>query len=292
VIGRIGDRMDAVATINEPWCVAWLSHFLGGHAPGLRDIRAAARAMHHVLVAHARSLEVMRAAGQENLGIVLNFEHSTPASDAAADVRAAETYDGIYNRWFAGAITQGAYPADILEVLEPHMPDGWQDDMAAISAPIDWLGINYYTRSLHQAVPGAVWPAERAVPGDLPKTAQGWEIYPEGLHGFLMRLQREFTGDLPIYVTENGMAGADPGDAGLVDDPARIAYFEAHVGAVRQAIADGANVKGYFAWSLLDNYEWAFGYDKRFGIVHVDYETQERTPKGSYLAFQGALARG
>ena len=292
VIGRIGDRMDAVATINEPWCVAWLSHFLGGHAPGLRDIRAGARAMHHVLVAHARSLEVMRAAGQENLGIVLNFEHSTPASVAAADVRAAETYDGIYNRWFAGAITQGAYPADILEVLEPHMPQGWQDDMAAISAPIDWLGINYYTRSLHEAVPGAVWPAERAVPGDLPKTAQGWEIYPEGLHGFLMRLQREFTGDLPIYVTENGMAGADPGDAGLVDDPARIAYFEAHVGAVKRAIADGANVKGYFAWSLLDNYEWAFGYDKRFGIVHVDYETQKRTPKGSYLAFQAALVRG
>ena len=107
-----------------------------------------------------------------------------------------------------------------------------------------------------------------------------------------MRLQREFTGDLPIYVTENGMAGADPGDAGLVDDPARIAYFEAHVGAVKRAIADGANVKGYFAWSLLDNYEWAFGYDKRFGIVHVDYETQKRTPKGSYLAFQAALVRG
>jgi beta-glucosidase len=291
VIGRIGDRMDAVATINEPWCVAWLAHFLGGHAPGMRDIRAAARAMHHVLVAHARSLEVMRSAGQENLGIVLNFEHSTPASEDEADVLAAKTYDGIYNRWFAGAITGGAYPADILEVLEPHMPQGWQDDMAAISAPIDWLGINYYTRSIHEAVPGAVWPAERAVPGDLPKTAQQWEIYPEGLYGFLMRLQREFTGELPIYVTENGMAGADPGDAGLVDDPARIAYFDAHVGAVKQAIADGAPVKGYFAWSLLDNYEWAFGYDKRFGIVHVNYETQERTPKGSYLAFQRALVR-
>ena len=176
VIGRIGDRMDAVATINEPWCVAWLSHFLGGHAPGLRDIRAAARAMHHVLVAHARSLEVMRSAGQKNLGIVLNFEHSTPASEAEADVLAAKTYDGIYNRWFAGALTHGAYPADVLEVLEPHMPEGWQNDMAAISAPIDWLGVNYYTRSIHEAVPGAIWPSERAVPGDLEQTAMGWEI--------------------------------------------------------------------------------------------------------------------
>ncbi|WP_299749285.1 GH1 family beta-glucosidase [uncultured Boseongicola sp.] len=291
VIGRIGDRMDAVATINEPWCVAWLSHFLGGHAPGLRDVRAAARAMHHVLVAHARSMEVMRAAGQKNLGIVLNFEHSQAASDAPEDAVAARVYDGIYNRWFAGALAHGAYPEDILSALTPHMPEGFEDDMAAISGPIDWLGVNYYTRSLHQNVPGMAWPSERAVPGELPKTAQDWEIYPEGLYGVLMRLQRDFTGDLPIYVTENGMAGGDPGDRGAVDDPARVAYFDAHVGAVRRAIADGAPVKGYFAWSLLDNYEWAFGYDKRFGIVHVDYETQARTPKGSYRAFQKALAR-
>ncbi len=291
VIERIGDRMDAVATINEPWCVAWLSHFLGGHAPGLRDIRAAARAMHHVLVAHARSMEAMRAAGQNNLGIVLNFEHAHPASEAAEDVAAAQIYDGIYNRWFAGAVSHGEYPADVLEALGPHMPNGFEADMAAIAAPIDWLGVNYYTRSIHKHDPGMAWPWEKAVPGTLPKTDQGWEIYPEGLYGFLMRLQREFTGDLPIYVTENGMAGADPGDRGGVDDPARVAYFDAHVQAVRRAIADGAPVKGYYAWSLLDNYEWAFGYDKRFGIVHVDYETQARTPKASYLAFQAALAR-
>ena len=292
VIDRLGDRVDAVATINEPWCVAWLSHFLGGHAPGLRDIRAAARAMHHVLVAHGRSLEVMRAKGQENLGIVLNFEHAHPASDRAEDVRAAMTWDGIYNRWFIGAVARGEYPEDVLAHLEPHMPVGWQDEMPMISKPIDWLGINYYTRSIHEHVPGTAWPSERAVPGDLPKTDQGWEIIPEALHGFLMRLHREDTGELPLYVTENGMAGADPGDRGEVDDPARVAYFNGHVGAVKQAIADGAPVKGYFAWSLLDNYEWAFGYDKRFGIVHVDYETQVRTPKASYLSFKKALNRG
>ena len=290
VIGRIGDRMSAVATINEPWCVAWLSHFLGGHAPGLRDIRAAARAMHHVLLAHGRSMEVMRDASQQNLGIVLNFEHAHPASDSACDVAAAARYDAIYNRWFVEAITKSTYPDLVLDALRPHMPTNWQDDMALISQPIDWLGVNYYTRSIHQEVAGAPWPAIRAVPGTLPKTDQDWEIYPEGLTNFLTRLHRDYTGDTPIFVTENGMAGADPGDMGEVNDPARVAYFDAHLGAVSDAIAVGAPVKGYFAWSLLDNYEWAYGYDKRFGIVHVDYETQKRTPKASYLAFQKALA--
>ena len=289
VMDRIGDRMAAVATINEPWCVTWLSHFWGIHAPGLRDIRAAARSMHHVLLAHARAIEAMRAAGHGNLGIVLNFEHANPASDAAEDVAAAARYDGFYNRWFIEAITKKAYPEIILEGFAGHMPDGYEKDMEAIGAPLDWLGVNYYTRSNVAADPETAWPALKTVPGPLPKTDMGWEIYPDGLHGFLTRLHRDYTGDTPIIVTENGMAWDDHLVDGLVDDRERIAYFDTHLAAVRRAIADGAPVKGYFGWSLLDNYEWALGYGKRFGMVHVDYDTQKRTPKASFEAFRHAI---
>ena len=291
VMDRIGDRMDAVATINEPWCVAWLSHFLGGHAPGLRDIRAAGRAMHHVLLAHARGLEVLRGAGA-NAGIVLNFCHAEPAGDSAADTAAAARFDAIYNRWFAQALFQGSYPDLALEGLAPHLPAGFADDLPAISAPIDWLGVNYYTRALVADDSGAGWPGTREVPGPLPKTAMDWEIYPEGLYGFLTRLARDYSGPVPIFVTENGMADEDVLADGAVNDPVRERYFEDHLGAVRRAVQAGVPMGGYFAWSLLDNYEWAYGYDKRFGIVHVDYGSQARTPKGSYLAFRAMLTDG
>lgn len=287
VIRRIGDRVETVATINEPWCVAWLSHFLGSHAPGLRDIRAAARAMHHILLAHGLAMERMRSLGQQNLGIVLNFDHATPASDTPADHHAAALQDGIYNRWFIEAITRRTYPEIVLEGLAPHMPDRWQDDMGLIGARLDWLGVNYYTRHIHAATDTA-WPATREVPGPLPKTQMGWEIYPEGLEGFLTRMARDYVGDLPIYVTENGMANAD--HAG-VDDDIRTAFIARHFAAAQRAIAAGVNLRGFFYWSLLDNYEWAEGYQKRFGLVHVDYESLARTPKTSYHALQRALAR-
>ncbi|QKV20116.1 GH1 family beta-glucosidase [Oricola thermophila] len=287
--GCIGDRMEAVATINEPWCVAWLSHFLGIHAPGLRDIRATARAMHHVLLAHARAVKAMRAAGQRNLGIVLNFEHANPASDAPQDVAAARLYDGFYNRWFVQALTRKSYPDDILQGFEGHMPDGFEKDLDAIGRPLDWLGVNYYTRTNVAHDPASPWPSLTNVEGPLPKTAMGWEIYPDGLYGFLNRLHRDYTGDTPIIVTENGMARDDHLLDGRVEDTERVAYFDAHLSAVRRAIADGAPVKGYFAWSLLDNYEWALGYGKRFGLVHVDYSTLARTPKASFEAFRDAF---
>jgi len=289
VVARIGDRMETVATINEPWCVAWLSHFLGIHAPGLRDIRATARAMHHILLAHACATEALRAAGQKNLGIVLNFEHANPASDIEKDIAAARRQDGHYNRWFIQALTQKSYPEDILEGFAGHMPDGYEADLDAIGAPIDWLGVNYYTRSNIAHDPAAAWPSLKPVPGPLPKTGLGWEIYPEGLHGFLTRLARDYTGETPIIVTENGMAWPDRIENGRVDDSERVAYFDAHLQAVHRAIADGAPVKGYFGWSLLDNYEWAEGYAPRFGLVHVDYETQVRTPKASFEAFRQAI---
>ncbi|MCZ8151330.1 MAG: GH1 family beta-glucosidase [Rhodobacteraceae bacterium] len=285
---RLGDRVASIATINEPWCVAWLSHFLGHHAPGLRDIRAAARAMHHILLAHGLAVERLRGMGQPNLGIVLNFDHATPASDSPDDQTAAARADGIFNRWFIEAITRQTYPEIVLEGLAPHMPDRWQDDMALIGQPLDWLGVNYYTRHLHAHDPAAPWPHLAEAPGPLPKTQMGWEIYPDGLHHFLTRMARDYVGDLPIYVTENGMANADQAD---IPDTVREDFLFAHLAATKQAIADGANVQGFFYWSLLDNYEWAFGYERRFGLVHIDFDSLKRTPKTSYHALARALAR-
>jgi len=291
VMDRLGDRLWATATINEPWCVSWLSHFLGIHAPGTRDIRAAARAMHHVLLAHGTALGRLREMGQKNLGIVLNLEYAEPADTSPEAAAAAARQDAIYNRWFLEGVFQGAYPAEALEGLGPHLPAGWQDDMATIKAPLDFLGINYYTRSRIAPADGP-WPALKSVPGPLPKTDMGWEIYPEGLEKLLTRVARDYSGKLPIYVTENGMAAPDRFEAGAVPDADRIAYVEGHLGAVRRAIAAGAPIEGYFVWSLLDNYEWAEGYAKRFGIIRVDFDSLERIPKASYHAFKQALARG
>ena len=288
---RLGDRVAAIATVNEPWCVAWLSHFIGAHAPGLRDIRATARAMHHILFAHGLAVGRLRDMGQTNLGIVLNFDHAEPASAAAPDVQAAALWDGIFNRWFVEAITRKSYPENVLAGLGPHMPANWQVDMATIAQPLDWLGINYYTRHLTGHAPGTPWPSLRDVPGDLPKTQMGWEIYPEGLEGFLTRLARDYVGALPLYVTENGMANADLLKDGSVTDTVREEFLFAHLKATKNAISKGANVKGFFYWSLLDNYEWAEGYEKRFGLIHVDFETLTRTPKSSYHALARALAR-
>jgi beta-glucosidase len=286
----LGDRVAAIATINEPWCVAWLSHFWGIHAPGLRDIRATARAMHHILLAHGLAVERMRGMGQPDLGIVLNFDHANAASGDPKDIAAADRWDGIFNRWFIEAITKGTYPAAVLEGLGPHMPQGWQDDMPTVGQKLDWLGVNYYTRHIQKHVDGP-WPNIGDVAGDLPKTQMGWEIYPDGLHHFLTRMARDYVGDLPLYVTENGMANADVLQGAEVPDKVREDYLFAHLAATKRAIADGANVKGFFYWSLLDNYEWAEGYEKRFGLVHVDFETLARVPKSSYHALARALAR-
>lgn len=294
LLGRIGDRMHSVATINEPWCVAWLSHFLGLHAPGLRDIRAAARAMHHVLLAHAAAMEAMRARGQRNLGIVLNFEPGDPASDSPQDRAAAARHNAIYNRWFIEALMHGRYPEEALAGLGAHLPAGWEAQMPRIAQPIDWLGVNYYTRMRARALPEAPWPAYAAAPPEGETTDMGWEVYPQGLSRVLRWLAREHTGDLPLFVTENGMAGDEAAQvAGAIPnplpDPQRCAYFASHLAEVRAALADGVPVRGYFAWSLLDNFEWAFGYTKRFGLVHVDYATQARTPKTSLHDFAQML---
>lgn len=290
VMKRVGDRLATAATINEPWCVAWLSHFMGLHAPGLRDIRATARAMHHVLLAHGRATQAMRALGMENLGLVTNFEYAAPADDSPEAKKAARLYDGIYNRWFLGGVFHKAYPEDVLEGLGPHMPDGYEKDFDTIATPVDWLGINYYTRKLIAPDGTAQFPALKEVEGPLPKTLMDWEIYPEGLHHFISWAHENYTKGLPIYVTENGMASADRLTDGRVDDPVRIDFLNQHLAQVRRAISEGVPVKGYVIWSLLDNYEWSLGYEKRFGLVHVDFDMLERTPKASWRALGQALA--
>ncbi|GAA6209994.1 GH1 family beta-glucosidase [Cognatishimia sp. WU-CL00825] len=288
IMGRIGDRVFSAAPINEPWCVGWLSHFLGHHAPGLRDIRATARAMHHVLLAHGTSIEVMRGLGMKNLGGVFNFEWATPVDGSEAARDAAALYDGYYNRFFLDGVFKGRYPENVLQGLGPHLPENYQDDFVTIQQPLDWVGLNYYTRKVIAPNDGP-WPSHDEVDGPLPKTQMGWEIYPQGLYDFLKRTQAEYTGDLPLFVTENGMANADVLKDGHVQDTARIDYLNQHVAAAQKAMQEGVPLSGYMVWSLLDNYEWALGYEKRFGLVHVDFETLDRTPKESYSALKIAL---
>ncbi|MBK1636923.1 GH1 family beta-glucosidase [Rhodovulum adriaticum] len=284
---RLGDRVWSWATINEPWCVSWLSHFEGHHAPGLRDIRATARAMHHVELAHGRALAALRAEGMDNCGVVLNFEPAQPATDSPATHAATDLFDAVMNRFFLGAMTRGEYPDTVLAGLGPHMPPGWAADMPAIAAPLDWLGVNYYTIKRIDAAPGP-WPGWRIAPPQGATTDMGWEIAPDALTGLLDRIAAQ-TGDLPLYVTENGMAAPDTVQNGKVQDDDRIAYIAAHLRAARAAIDRGVPLRGYVVWSLMDNFEWAFGYGKRFGLVHVDVDTQRRTPKASWHALAQML---
>ncbi|HGG06148.1 MAG TPA: beta-glucosidase [Aliiroseovarius sp.] len=291
VMARIGDRMASVATLNEPYCIAWLGHFGGGHAPGLDDIQATAHAMHNVLLAHGEASGRIRAAGYDNLGIVLNLEAAEPARDSDDDRNAAAIHDAVINRWYLEAITRGSYPDPALAGLAPFLPAGWDTDFRTIQQPLDWLGVNYYTRQRLAAKPGQSWPGYEAVGGPLPKTAMGWEVYPQGLVDVLARITRDYTNDLPIFITENGAAFDGPVKNGRVDDSDRVAFMNDHLRATLQAIENGANVRGFFYWSLLDNFEWAYGYEKRFGLVHVDYETQKRTPKLSFQSLKQAVGR-
>lgn len=291
VLDRIGDRVESVATLNEPWCVAWLSHFLGQHAPGLRDIRAAARAMHHVLLAHAEAMDRMRSRGQKNLGIVLNFECAESLNAEPENLAAIANFDAIFNRWFIEALSFGECPKEALTGLAPHLPKGWGTDMERIRQPIDWLGVNYYTRQILSHNPAGRWPNYKTNIGELPKTDMDWEVYPRGLGKLLNRLKNDYVGELPIYVTENGMARDDGNSHTVIRDMERSDYIQSHIEEIHKAIGRGVNIQGYFYWSLLDNFEWAFGYDKRFGLVGVDFVTQERFPKQSYFDFVRAFAK-
>jgi beta-glucosidase len=300
----LGDRVRQWITMGEPWCVAFLGYASGVHAPGRTDGSAAVRAAHHLLLGHGRAVQALGAADPGvDVGLALNLEAVRSASDDPADLDAARRVDGITGRFFLDPVLRGRYPADVIDDLDgvtdfSHVKDG---DLEAISAPISFLGINYYRRDLVRAgkdggMPSA-WPGSEhveVVEGTVPVTSMGWDIYPSGLAETLIRVSQDYAdvvADLPLYVTENGAAFPDrAGVDGQFHDPDRIAYLEAHIQACREALGSGVGLKGYFVWSLLDNFEWAFGYSRRFGLVHVDYATQRRTPKSSARWYAGLIA--
>lgn len=297
VTRRLGDRVRHWMTINEPWCVAVLGYEQGAHAPGHRDPALALRAAHHALLAHGRAVPVIRgnAPGAE-VGIVVNLVPAEPATTAAADRDAARWFDGFFNRWYLDPLYRGAYPADAVAdrvarghlagVDLPFVDDG---DLAAIATPTDFLGVNYYNPVVVRADPAEPQRVAQ-VATDAPRTDMGWEVRPSGLHQLLVRLHQEYR-PARIYVTENGAAYDDPIDAdGQIADGRRVAYLRGHLGATARALADGVPVAGYFHWSLLDNFEWAYGYTKRFGLIHVDFTTLRRTPRASAQAYRAIVA--
>ncbi len=275
---RLGDRLSSLATHNEPWCTAVLGHLTGQFAPGWRDEGAMVQASHHLLLSHGLALQALRSAGVKcPLGIVLNMSTATPATSDPDDVKLADREYARMVRWFMDPLMLGRYPEQA-EWLAPIQREG---DMAVIRQPLDFLGVNYYTR---------IWSSSRgaAAPCIDGVTDMGWEIYPAGLSELLQRLHRDYSLP-PVMITENGMANADSVDGGRVADTARIDYLRQHLEHLAHAVAAGVDVRGYFAWSLLDNFEWDSGYAKRFGLIHVDYATQKRTPKDSYYWLQQLL---
>ncbi|EYB68124.1 Beta-glucosidase [Deinococcus phoenicis] len=275
VAGRLGSRVKSYATLNEPWCSSVLSYEIGEHAPGLQDRRLALAAAHGLLLGHGLALpEVRRLAPASQAGIVLNLGPQMPASDQPGDRAAARLADGRLNRWFLDPLLCGAYPQDVWDACGADVPEVREGDLALIAAPLDFLGVNYYSRGVLGAAGGSV-PAGASV------TDMGWEIYPQGLTDLLTRLKADYPTLPPVVITENGAAFADQLQGGQVHDPARVQYLQTHLEALRQALAAGVDVRGYFAWSLMDNFEWAYGYEKRFGLVYVDYPTQTRILKDS-----------
>ncbi|MFE7191642.1 GH1 family beta-glucosidase [Kitasatospora sp. NPDC057541] len=299
----LGDRITRWTTLNEPWCSAFLGYGSGVHAPGRTDPVAALRAAHHLNLAHGLAVTALRSvlpAGAE-VSVALNAHALRPLTPSAADRDAVRRIDAVGNRVFLGPMLDGGYPADLLADTA-HLTD-WSfvrsGDQAAIHQRLDWLGVNYYTPTVVSATPegaeparadghgaggASPWPGADRVgfhqaPGE--RTAMDWAVDPSGLYELLTALARSHP-ELPLMVTENGAAYPDgPGPRGSVDDPRRTAYLHAHLAAVHRSVVDGADVRGYFAWSLLDNFEWAYGYSRRFGLVHVDYRTLTRSPRSS-----------
>jgi beta-glucosidase len=299
VVGRLGDRVAGWLTLNEPWCSAFVGYGSGRHAPGVTSPTAAVAAAHHLLLGHGLAMERFRAlAPRAQAGITLNLFPVSAASPADED--AARRVDGLQNRIFLDPLLRGEYPADVLSDLAPYgLPDLVADgDLSVIGAPIDLLGVNYY-RALLVAAPAAE-PSEpsewvgvegvRFLPTGHPRTEMGWEVQPAGLTDLLLRLHSEYP-RLPLYITENGAAYPDEvGPDGQVRDTSRQAFLDGHLRAAHAAIQQGVDLRGYFCWSLLDNLEWAEGYAKRFGLVHVDFETQQRTMKESARWYANVIA--
>jgi len=283
VTRALDDRVAMWTTLNEPWVVMDGGYLHGTLAPGHRSRAETPRVAHNLLRAHGAAVQAYRAEGKKPIGIVLNLEPKHPASSDPRDVAAARRDDAYMNRQFLEPLLQGSYPAELAEIFGADWPAYPAADLELIRQPLDYLGINYYKRGVIRhddaAPPVRVSPVHQ---DGARYTETGWEVYPPGLVETLEWV-RERTGELPLYVTENGAAFPDPATAadGRVDDPLRVEYYRAHLAAALAAIERGVPLRGYFVWSLLDNFEWSLGYAKRFGIVHVDFATQRRTPKAS-----------
>jgi beta-glucosidase len=288
---RLADRVGLWCTINEPWVITDAGYLYGVNAPGHRNLYEAPIASHHVLLAHAEALRAFRAQGKGKIGLVVNLEPKDPASDDPADLEATRRADIYLNRQYLDPVLLGRYPAEMSEIFGDGWPEHPESEMATLRTPFDFLGVNWYTRALTRFDPEqAPISAARVIPKGALATETGWEVHPESFTRTLLWVKERY-GDLPIYITENGAAFPDPVRAaeGRIDDPLRVSYFREHLRAVHEAIRLGVDLRGYFAWSLLDNFEWHSGYSKRFGIVHVDFETQRRTIKQSGYYFRDLI---
>jgi beta-glucosidase len=283
VFRALDDRVDLWTTLNEPWVVVDGGYLHGKLAPGHRSLFEAPIAAHHLLLAHGAAVEAYRAEGRNEIGIVVNLEPKHALTDAESDRAARDRADAYMNRWYLDPVLLGRYPDAMSELFGGAWPDFPARDLERIRQPIDYVGVNYYTRSVVCDAPALLPPGVgRAIVPHRTHTMTGWEVYPEGLAETLVGVRNRY-GEIPLYVMENGAAFYDPpvADGDTVLDPLRVTYLRDHLRAARSAIQDGVDLRGYFAWSLLDNFEWAHGYDMRFGLVHVDYATQKRTPKES-----------
>ena len=291
VAERLGDRVKHWITHNEPWVVAFLGNLMGVHAPGWQDLAVALQVAHHLLLSHGMTVPVLREASGDDakVGITLNLSPVYAASDSAVDQQAKVGADGFLNRWFLDPVLRGAYPEDLSAYYDWRMPNVAPDDLERISVPIDFVGVNYYTRQVvTRSEDGPFGYGTVRPEGEY--TAMDWEIYPQGLEDLLVRLKKDYPG-VDLYITENGSAWDDRvSEDGHVHDPEREAYLRAHLAACARAIDQGVPLRGYFAWSLLDNFEWAYGYSRRFGLAYVDYETGRRILKDSGTAY-GRIAQ-
>jgi beta-glucosidase len=294
VFDALGDRVSDWITHNEPFVTSFLGYAYGSKAPGLTDWPTALRAAHHSLLGHGSAVRAFREDGRPGrIGITLDLTVALAASMSSGDVAAARRLDGHHNRWFLDPLLRGSYPADLLELYESRFGrlDAIRDgDLELIAQPLDFLGVNFYRSNLVEAFDGDGVLGLREVDQDAETTAMGWPIVPAALTELLLRVRSEY-GDVPLVITENGAAFDDRLDGGVVvEDERRIAYVREHIAAVEQARAGGVDVRGYYVWSLLDNFEWEAGYGKRFGIVFVDFETQRRIPKRSALWYRDLIA--
>jgi beta-glucosidase len=276
-------------TINEPWCASFLGHTIGEHAPGSKDLQLGVDTAHHLLVAHGKTVKAFRSLGYDGqIGYAPNISWKEPYSTKQEDVDAAWRERAYFVEWFMDPVFKGAYPQPLVELFkrhgaELHIEPG---DMELISQPMDFMGINYYSGSVARYKQGAGMFESEFVDLGHDRTEMGWPIFSKGFYDCLMYVKNLY-GDIPLFITENGACyGNEPDEDGRVRDDLRIDYLRSHITEVNRAIQSGVNLKGYFTWSLMDNFEWAFGYEKRFGLVHVDFETLVRTKKDSYYWFQ------